>query len=176
MRIRKAHLQDSRSIKALYLSAFSKDECEVVANLALKLLSEITIPETFALVAEMDDNVIGHIAFSPVTQENISNCLAYILAPLAVSPEFQKQGIGTRLMESGINHLFSVGVNILFVYGDPQYYGRFGFNADLAARYIPPYELEYDFGWQAMYLTEIKDIHSTIELTCVESLMNPQLW
>ncbi len=43
---------------------------------------------------------------------------------------------------------------MLFVYGNPDYYGKFGFSVDTAQCYIPPYWLEYSFGWQAIALSE----------------------
>ena len=45
-----------------------------------------------------------------------------------------------------------MGVNVVFVYGDPKYYGKFGFSAEVASAYSPPYELQYPFGWQAVAL------------------------
>lgn len=176
MRIRQAQLKDRDRVRRLYLSAFSEVEREAVAGLAVNLLAENTNPTTFALVAETDDNLVGHVGFSPVVHTNADNFVGYILAPLAVHPELQKRGIGTELIESGVEHLSSLGADIVFVYGDPRYYGRFGFDARIAAEYIPPYQLQYDFGWQAKPLTESASFSSFGKLTCVHSLMNPQLW
>jgi predicted N-acetyltransferase YhbS len=52
-------------VRRLYLSAFSDVEREAVAGLAVNLLAETTTPATFALVAETDDNLVGHVGFSP---------------------------------------------------------------------------------------------------------------
>ena len=57
-----------------------------------------------------------------------------------------------------------MGVDILFVYGDPKYYSRFGFSADAAVRYIPPYRLQYPFGWQGIALKERNIERSAIDL------------
>ena len=60
-----------------------------------------------------------------------SGISGYILAPLAVSPEHQKQGVGSSLMKSGIDMLTKDGTGFLLVYGDPDYYERFGFREEI---------------------------------------------
>ncbi len=75
-----------------------------------------------------------------------------------------------------MQQLSNMGVNILFVYGGPKYYSRFGFSADAAARYTPPYRLQYPFGWQAIALNECSIEEAPIKIACVTSLCNPELW
>lgn len=67
-------------------------------------------------------------------------------------------------------------VDVLFVYGDPKYYGRFGFSANAATRFIPPCELKYPFGWLACMLREGNPDDQAVRLSCVRSLYNPALW
>ena len=174
--IREATNLDREKIREVNLRAFPEGENKIVASLAVNLLSEETSPETFTLVAEIDGEVVGHIAFSPVTVDNNKKLKGYILAPLGVTPEYQKRQIGSKLIESGIERLTIKGINVLFVYGDPEYYGRFGFNADVASGYSPPYELQYPFGWQAMTLNEVASAESISGISCVDSLCDPQLW
>ena len=95
------------------MRAFSEDERRIVSTLAVNLLSEETSPETITLVAEIDGAVVGHIAFSPVTVDNNEKWTGYILAPLGVKPEYQKRGIGLKLIESGIECLAKKMVNVL---------------------------------------------------------------
>lgn len=176
MRIRPATLLDRDAVLDLYLAAFPEAERETVAAVAVDLLSESSTPESFALVAEADGAPVGHISFSPVSCGDADNFVGVVLAPLAVHPKFQKQGIGARLVEAGMQRLSELGVGIVFVYGDPSYYGRFGFDADIAARYVPPYPLQYPFGWQAKALTDVGRSPSSGKLTCVAALQDPQLW
>ena len=70
----------------------------------------------------------------------------------AVRSEHQKRGVGSGLVQSGIQQLSDMSVQWLFVYGDPQYYGRFGFTAEVAEGFVPPYPLEFPFGWLGMKL------------------------
>ena len=174
--IREATNLDRENIREVHLRAFSEGENQIVAALAVNLLSEETSPETTALVAEIDGTVVGHIAFSPVTVDNNEKWKGYILAPLGVKPEYQKRRIGSKLIESGIKWLSEKGVNVLFVYGDPKYYGKFGFKADAASRYSPPYKLQYPFGWQAITLNEAGFAKSNAKISCVASFCDPELW
>jgi len=127
-------------------------------------------------VAEAEDTIVGHVAFSPVTMSGPEAARGYILAPLAVRPEYQRRGIGSGLVTGGIQRLSASGVNVLFVYGDPDYYGRFGFGADAAVGFQPPYRLQCPSGWQALILHEFADVEPPIRLACVESLRNAALW
>ena len=175
-RIRVATNLDREDIHEVHLRAFSEGENQSVATLAIDLLSEKTRPETFALVAEAHGAVVGHIAFSPVTVDSNEKWKGYILAPLGVMPEYQKRRIGSTLIESGMERLSEKGVHVFFVYGDPAYYGKFGFNADAASRYSPPYPLQYPFGWQAITLNEFGFAESNAKISCVASLRDPELW
>jgi len=176
MDIRPATSRDREEIRGVYLSAFPEGEREIVSKLALNLLSEEATPQTISLVAESEDAVVGHAAFSPVRMDNNENWQGYILAPLAVKPDYQGRGMGSKLIESGMQQLLVMGVNILFVYGDPQYYGRFGFSADAADRYTPPYRLRYPFGWQAIVLNECSIGKTPLKIACVPSLCDLELW
>ena len=175
-RIREATNLDRENIREVHLRAFTEGERQIVSTLAVNLLSEETSPETFALVAETDGTVVGHVAFSPVTVDNNEKWEGYILAPLGVKPKYQKRGFGSKLIESGMERLSEKGVNVLFVYGDPEYYGKFGFQADAASRYSPPYDLQYPFGCQAIALNEAGFEKSTVKISCVASLRYPELW
>jgi putative acetyltransferase len=93
---------------------------------------------TISLVAEIDGRVVGHVAFSPV---EISDGSAgwYGLGPVSVLPEYQKQGIGKKLINKGLSMLRDLGGQGCLLVGDPDYYGRFGFRniADLVYEGIP---------------------------------------
>ncbi len=175
-RIRAAKIRDSHDIRGIYLSAFPDEGGPAVAALAVDLLEAQSEPDTFALVAEIDGEIVGHIAFSPLASDGHPDWQGYILSPLAVSPAAQKHSIGTALVTSGMEEVKARGARTLLVYGDPGYYGRFGFSAAEATPYVPPYALEYPFGWQAIEFDGQPDSDDDIRFTCVESLRHPELW
>ena len=176
MPIRIATGDDRDHIGRLYLSAFPESERDIVAGLAVDLLVQETDPPTISLVAESDGTLVGHGAFSPLKIANDAQWQGYILAPLAVEPGHQGRGIGSQLLEVGRQRLSERGVHLLFVYGDPGYYGRFGFSAATATNFLPPYEMQYPFGWQAVVLNEYSMLTTPVNVTCVAALCAPELW
>ncbi len=176
MKIRAATPSDADAVRRVHLSAFPEGESDLVSQLAMDLLTEESSPPILSLVSEVDGSVVGHVAFSPVTARDTKEHLGYILAPLAVSPDFRHRGIASQLIRNGIERLSGSGARVLFVYGDPEFYGRFGFSAEQAARYTPPYPLQYDFGWQAMTLEDQGTDPAPVAISCVRSLGNPALW
>lgn len=83
---------------------------------------------TVSLVAEEDGEIVGHILFSPVTVEGAGTPpLGLGLAPMAVIPSRQRQGIGSRLARAGLDRCRARGAGFVVVLGHPAYYPRFGF-------------------------------------------------
>jgi putative acetyltransferase len=81
-----------------------------------------------SLVAIGDDEVAGHIFFSPVSIESGDNSFAALgLAPMAVLPAYQRRGIGSQLVREGLKESHRLGYDIVVVLGHPNYYPRFGF-------------------------------------------------
>jgi len=176
MIIRPATIEDRESIAKLHRSAFPEDEWQKVTNLAAQLLQEAT-PAGFSLVVDDEQNhVIGHVAFSPVTAPSMPDLRAAILAPLAIAPDTQRQGLGSALVNHGLDILTEEENHIVFVYGDPEYYGRFGFTAESAENFLPPYELQFPTGWLAMALTAEAPPTAPVPISCVPALQDPTLW
>ena len=176
MTLRKASGLDAGELRRIYLKAFEESERERVADLAVDLLQQASEPETIHLVAENEGRLLGHLAFSPFRLKATGQVAGYILAPLAVAPGSQKQGIGSQLVRQGLKQLEDLGVSLALVYGDPAYYGRFGFEADLAECYIPPYPLQYPFGWLAVAFNDRLPKVVKEPIACVPALSKPELW
>lgn len=80
---------------------------------------------TFAAVAVIGSRIVGHLAFSPVTVAEQQPALA--LAPVAVMPDLQRQGIGAALIRWSLGECQRLGHGLVFALGEPAYYHRFGF-------------------------------------------------
>jgi putative acetyltransferase len=93
---------------------------------------------TISLIAEMDGNVIGHIAFSPVTMSDGTKDW-YGLGPVSVLPDYQRQGVGKALIEGGLSRLKDIGAKGCCLVGHPDYYKKFGFKnvTDLVHEGVP---------------------------------------
>lgn len=84
---------------------------------------------SISLVAEDDRVVVGHVAVSPVAiSDGASNW--YGLGPISVSPECQRQGIGSSLMIEVLHQLKKLGASGCVLVGDPGFYTRFGFKPE----------------------------------------------
>ena len=176
MNIRHFQKTDLDSILTVIETAFSDEENKVIMNLVQELHQETSSPSIKSLVAEVDNEMIGYVSFSPIFLKSDSSISGYILAPLAISTEHQKQGIGSSLIKSGIDILTQDGAGVLLVYGDPAFYGRFGFNEEIGRTFTPPYPLEYPFGWTGMMLNGTTAPEEPIQFECITALSKPDLW
>ena len=126
MIIRKETDADIETITEVTIAAFenhpiSNHTEQFIIN-ALRAAGALTI----SLVAEIDGQVVGHIAFSPVKVSNGATDW-YGLGPVSVLPYYQKQGIGKALINEGLSLLKDMGGQGCTLVGDPNYYKRFGF-------------------------------------------------
>lgn len=112
----------------------SRNEACEEANLVEHLRRDNDL--VLSLVAEQDGRLVGHVGFSRLWIVQDARRIAGIsLAPLAVMPDHQRNGVGRMLVEAGHTHLREAGETIVFVLGDPDYYGRFGFSLSAAATF-----------------------------------------
>ena len=96
---------------------------------------------TLSLVAELDRQLIGHVAFSPVALSSRASGW-YGLGPLSVTPACQRRGAGTALVMAGLTRLRELNADGCVVAGDPAYYARFGFRP-AAPLFLPDFPPEY---------------------------------
>ena len=122
--------EDFASIREVHLASFpNAGEADLVDELRQSGNSKIS------LVAKIEGRVVGHIMCSEMT----APFPALGLAPVAVLPEHRKQGIADRLIRQAMQIAKDSTHQAMFVLGDPAYYGRFGFDAALAADFETPF-------------------------------------
>jgi putative acetyltransferase len=133
--IRPEQNDDRKAIWSVNRAAFKTDaEADLVDALREGGFAEIS------LVAEVDGEIVGHILFSrlPIITE-AGTIDAVGLAPMAVLPGHQRQGIGSRQVKAGLQACREQGHRIVVVLGHPAYYRRLGFSADLARPLASPF-------------------------------------
>ena len=123
MMIRKEREADILAVRLVNERAFeSKIEADIVDILRGRGAALLS------LVAELDNETVGHILFSPVTIDSgFARTPAAGLGPMAVLPEHQRLGIGSALVRAGLEACARDGHEAIFVLGHPDYYPRFGF-------------------------------------------------
>ncbi len=141
MEIRAERSDDIDEIRHINVEAFNT---EAEANL-VEALRDSGIP-LISLVAEENGKLIGHILFSPVTLDNEGSSIFFAgLAPMAVVPEWQNKGIGSKLVEEGLRQCERSGYAAVVVLGHHEYYPRFGFepsvNYGIKSEYDVPAEV-----------------------------------
>jgi len=101
---------------------------------------------------------------------------AFILSPAAVAIGRQGEGIGQALMSHGINNLRKDGVDVIFTYGDPDFYSKLGFDRITKEIARAPLPLSHPEGWLGQSLTAetLKPLKGAS--TCVEPLNDTSLW
>ena len=130
---RRVEIQDHASTRKLVDDAFKSKGSEGTAEFLDALRADGCILGEW--LAEDASGTVGHVVFSRVwlEQRNGSRLNSAMLTPLAVRPDRQCLGIGTRLMDHALKELESRGETLFFVLGHPNYYPRAGFSAASAA-------------------------------------------
>jgi putative acetyltransferase len=149
MIIREETAEDISGIREVNKAAFETDgEADIVDLLREKKKF------IFSLVAEIDEQIVGHILFTPASiVYKDDNFDAAGLAPMAVLPGYQKSGIGKALVNKGLELLRDTVYDVIIVLGHPEYYPKFGF--ELASKYGIIYEHEVPD--EAFMVLELKE-------------------
>lgn len=130
MTIRPERAGDAAAIRSVELAAFGQpDEADLVD--ALRAGGDAVL----SLVAEADGRVVGHVQFSRLTihVDDGRTLPAVALAPMAVVPERQRQGIGSALVSAALRECRARGERIVIVVGHVAFYPRFGFSHQRAS-------------------------------------------
>jgi putative acetyltransferase len=139
--VRPETTDDIASVRAVMTVAFGHDD---EADLVDRLRTDGDAP--IALVAETDGAIVGHILFSPLAFSDGTRVAA--LAPVAVLPDRQNQGIGVALIEHGLEACRAAGYDAVIVLGEPAYYSRFGFSAEVTRTLDAPFSGDPFMGFE----------------------------
>ncbi|MEK4977930.1 GNAT family N-acetyltransferase [Bacillus sp. FSL K6-6540] len=125
MNIRTETKNDYEQVNELLIQAFSGQE---EAILVQRLREDGAFERELSMVAEENGIIKGHIMFSrgSLLDGGHTHRVA-ALGPLAVLPKYQRQGIGGQLIEEGKRRCLSHGYPLVFLFGHPSYYPRYGF-------------------------------------------------
>ena len=174
LEIRQATPEDLNEILRIQETAFGYIK---EAELTRDLLHDPTAEPRLSLLAYENGKAVGHILFTAVHIPK-SELVCSILAPLAVVPKAQGQGVGGKLIGTGLKRLKAFGVNLVFVLGHPSYYPKFGFIPVRPLAIDAPYPIpdEYSDAWmlQAIGDTQLSSVAGTLVVS--NKLSKPQHW
>jgi putative acetyltransferase len=174
MHIVEASSSDLEDVLSVERSAFGGGE---EADLVRDLLADATAQPVLSLLAREDEQPLGHILFTAARLDGPSHGVsASILAPLAVVPGAQRQGIGGRLIEQGIERIGEWGIQLVFVLGHPDYYPRHGFEPALRHGLAAPYTVSPEDAWMVRPLR--RDVLGRVSgsVACAEAMNRPEYW
>lgn len=168
----------SQKVIDLFNAVFSvsegEEEGQVIADFVTNLIATTNPLDLIGCIAEEDEIAVGCIFFSRFVVP--SGQVAFILSPVAVASDVQGAGIGQSLIQYGLNHLRSLGVDLVFTYGDPGYYSKVGF-AQIDENIVKaPCPLSQPIGWLAQSLDGSRIQPMVGATQCVEALNDTGLW
>lgn len=169
IQIRDSQPTDTDALFEMYPKVFPEEDLIPVLRDLLAIEENV-----FSLDAVRNGVVIGHVGFS-ICGVNEHAGRVGMLAPLAVHPDQQRQGVGSALVLNGFERLKNIGIDHAYVLGDPEYYGRFGFKAD--GKVAPPYKLptEWEQAWQSVSLSDDAP-NMNGKIVVPEFWRHPHLW
>lgn len=180
MKIRKSTESDLNDVLHVEKQAFGNDKGSEIAELVNELMSDPSAMPVLSLLAVNDDDrAVGHILFTTVrlaeTEDSVS---AAILAPLAVIPDAQNQGVGGQLIREGLRLLSESGCDLVFVLGHPGYYPRYGFRPAGVMGFDAPYPIP-EKNADAWMVQELRSgVIGSIrgKIICADALDRPEHW
>jgi putative acetyltransferase len=179
LEIRQSIKSDLAEILHVERQAFGDDEGPEIVELVKELLNDTSAMPLLSLLAIKDGNAVGHILFTRAHLSTSSGPVSVVnLAPLAVLPEAQSQGIGGRLIQEGLRQLSESGVELVFVLGDYTYYPRSGFQPASPLGFEAPYPIAEEIAdaWMVQELRPGVIGRVTGKVICADALNKPELW
>ena len=173
--IREASASDLDDVLYVERTAFDSDEA---ADLVRDLLQDASAEPIVSLLAFQKNRAVGHILFTRAHLEPKAPLSMSILAPLAVIPDAQRQGVGGKLIKHGLEILSESGTDLVFVLGHPEYYPRYGFKPAGTLVFCPPYPIpeENANAWMVLALRPQAIVAFRGTVHCADTLHKPKYW
>lgn len=171
-------MSDQDPARTLFVCAFSQAEDEAEGRLIGELVGEIfnstAAHDLYGFVARNRNELIGVILFTRLSYASERN--VFMLSPVAVAPDSQRQGVGQQLIRYGLQQLKDAGVELVFTYGDPNYYSLVGYQPVSTDVLAAPMPLSQPHGWLCQNLDGQAISAIAEKPECVPAFQNPALW
>ncbi|MFN9635930.1 MAG: GNAT family N-acetyltransferase [Synechococcaceae cyanobacterium] len=178
VRLQRIGKESTHQLSQLFTSTFTAsqgaEEGALIGGLVEKLGAIIDSRKIHCFGAVVSDQLIGAIFFTGLQYTDGTEIP--MLAPVAVAPSHQRQGIGKTLIRYGLNQLATDGALAVVTYGDPSYYGTIGFQPLSENVLRAPMDLSMPHGWQALSLAGVPIQPRAEQPECVEAFRNAAYW
>ena len=187
MRLSLLNSDKANDVMLLFRDTFSDSEGisegELIGNLAYEILTTTDEKDFVCFAAQDETTIAACIMFSRLSFEQGET--AFLLSPVAVGTQYQRQGLGQRLIQFGLsslkekevaNRMLADSVKGVLTYGDPNYYSKVGFKPISESDIKAPLKLSYPDGWLGQSLTgePIKPIAGNSR--CINAFNKPEIW
>ncbi len=146
-------LSVTRVFERSFSDSEGAEEGALIANLARALLTTTPPGQLFAFGAHYGSICVGAVIFTEMVFAQDARRVV-LLSPLAVRTEHQRRGVGQDLVRFALAHVAQEGCEVALTYGDPGYYGRFGFQQITNRDAQPPHPLSQPMGWLGLSLSD----------------------
>ena len=160
---------------ATFTASEGADEGELIATLVRELFSRTPDDDIRVFRAEKNAQVIGAAVFTRLRFPDDPHHVV-LLSPMAVAHDHQRQGVSQILIRDALGALRAEGAEVAITYGDPNYYGRVGFETITEKQASPPLSLSYPQGWigQSLVGPSMPDLKGSS--ICVAALNRADVW
>ncbi|HKL68944.1 N-acetyltransferase [Salibaculum sp.] len=165
----------ARLFEATFSASEGPDEGALIGKLARDLLSDTSDSDLHVFTTWDGSTLAGAIIFSRLHVPDDHRGV-FLLAPVAVAPDQQGQGVGQSLLQYGLSEMRRVGADVAVTYGDPAYYGKVGFQPVTTETVPAPRPLQMPEGWLAQSLTDAPLHPIKGPAHCVPAIDDPAYW
>ena len=169
----------AETIVHLFTKTFSDSEGEeegkLIGALVRRLIAETPEKDLRTFTGWKGTTLLGCICFSRLVYDNVSRSV-FMMSPVAITPEYQRKGLGKKLISHRLRELKMQGIDILVTYGDPSFYNRVGFTSVSQHTLPPPHALQQPEGWIAQSLNGAPITQLRGPSSCVSAFNDPALW
>lgn len=151
------------------------DEGAVIGNLVQNLLAGTSVEDIRVFCADEEIGPVGAAIFTRLTYSEDPH-IVFLLSPMAVAAGHQRRGIGQALLSHSLNAMRSEGIHIAVTYGDPNFYGRAGFEPITEDQARAPFPLSLPHGWMGQSLTDEEIPVLRGPSICVSALNRDDVW
>lgn len=161
--------------RAVFAASEGQDAGDLIGDLVRDQLATTPVGDLHVVFAEEGGALVAAAIATRLTYENDPRAV-FVIGPVAVATDRQKQGLGQALLRQTLDILRAAGIDVATTYGDPAYYTRVGFEP-MTEDFAPaPYPLQHPHGWLGLSLTDAPLTALAGPCGCVPAFADPVFW